>query len=178
MQVKIHTKESLGGFVNKNFAAKFAKIQTDKMNICASAAKDSMEQTIARNIDRPTPFTKRAIYRTYAAKGKSYAAVGIKDMQAAYLAILINGGVINKTKPVPTPYTANQFGNLPRNASKRWGKQKGIADYKSKRGNVVYVQHVGNDLYMLATWSKVRTYKQRLGLIIPNAVKAARKTLR
>jgi hypothetical protein len=178
MQVKIQMKESLSGFVSKNFAAKFAKMQADKINVCASAAKDSMEQTIERNIDRPTPFTGRAIYRTYAAKGKPYAAVGIKDMQAAYLAPLIKGGTVRQTKPVPTPYTANQFGNLPRNASKQWKRAKGIAAYKSKRGNVVYVQRVGNALYILATWSKSRTYKQRLGLIIRDAAKAARKTLR
>ncbi|GAB5376485.1 MAG: hypothetical protein AcusKO_29470 [Acuticoccus sp.] len=97
----------------------------------------NVNKRIGRVFDRPTPFTKRAVFVQRASKAKLVATVGIKDKQAEYLELQEEGGTrLPKGRALVMPVQArvNQYGNIPRKAVARAvarpdtfaGKVKGV----------------------------------------------------
>ncbi len=89
-------------------------------------AKDGQraaQNQIIRKVDRPTPFTKKAVAIRAATKTNMVSTVLIKPLQAAYLATLETGGVVipEPGSPIAPPVNIriNVFGNIPRKAIAR-----------------------------------------------------------
>ena len=77
---------------------------------------------IEKEIDRPTPFTKRGVFVKRATKRALSGIVGYKDIQAAYLSRLATGGkrsAKGRAIVVPVGQRVNKYGNMPRGALKR-----------------------------------------------------------
>jgi hypothetical protein len=93
------------------FAAAVALTRT------AAEVKDALPAVMERELDRPTPFTKRGIFVTRATPATLTAVVGLMDRQAGYLKYQIAGG---ERRPgprgikLPGNITLNSFGNIPR----------------------------------------------------------------
>lgn len=93
------------------------------INAVARKAKDTMPGVLERLLDKPKPFTTRSgFFSTFSNKTNLQATVGLKDVQAAYLAPLLAGGQ-RKVKPaeqrfmdrffVPAPgVPIDSFGNV------------------------------------------------------------------
>lgn len=93
------------------------------INAVARKAQATMPGVLERLLDKPKPFTtKSGFFATYSKKTNLQATVGLKDVQAAYLAPLLAGGP-RKTKPaeqrfmgrffVPAPgVPIDSFGNV------------------------------------------------------------------
>ena len=81
--------------------------------------KRALDARLTKDIDRPTPFTKRAIAYTKATKTRLEASVFIQPIQSEYLKFQVLGGKRTKSagKPIfiPSKQTrTNQYGNMPR----------------------------------------------------------------
>ena len=81
--------------------AEMTRVQKDQLpfaaslaiNAVARKAKDAMPAVLERLLDKPKPFTtKSAFFTTSATKATLQATVGLKDVQAGYLAPLLSGG--------------------------------------------------------------------------------------
>ncbi len=82
----------------------------------------NVNKRIGRAFDRPTPFTKRAVYVQRATKAQLVATMGIKDKQAEYLGIQETGGERlpeRRALVLPSQARVNQYGNIPRKAVAR-----------------------------------------------------------
>jgi len=92
------------------------------LNDTAEDVAEAEVENIEKSFDRPTPFTKKALYRVRASKRKLRAEVGVKRVQAGYLDIHARGGT-RKPKArailVPNKARLNKYGNMPRGAVKR-----------------------------------------------------------
>lgn len=78
--------------------------------------------TLRRDLDRPTPFTMRGVYRTRAFKRRLWNEVGLKDIQSGYLKWQVKGGTRGAKRraiPVPVNQKLNRYGNMPRGSVKR-----------------------------------------------------------
>ena len=101
-----------------------AKVQKDLAFVEASAltrtAKDvqkAMPALMEREIDKPTPFTKKAFAVRPATKARRVARIFIKDRQADYLRRIIAGGTRRPKRTaivVPVKARRNRYGNLSR----------------------------------------------------------------
>lgn len=83
----------------------------------AKAVEARIPDALERDLDRPTPFTKRGTFVRAARKGSLEAIVGFKDRQAEYLRYQIEGGTRvpkNKALRLPSAIGLNEFGNLPK----------------------------------------------------------------
>lgn len=92
------------------FAA--AKALTDTVRMVASKMPDQ----VARDLDRPTPYTKGGFYSTLARKDSLMATIGVKDRQAQYLWWQVEGGArapLRKAQRLPSVVQLNEYGNLP-----------------------------------------------------------------
>jgi hypothetical protein len=80
-------------------------------------------------LDRPTPFTLRSVGVRPARKTDHVATVFVKDIAAAYLLPYQFGG-LNKLNSrallKPVDATLNQYGNLPRNFTRRMSRRKDV----------------------------------------------------
>lgn len=88
----------------------------------AQRAQSDAERGIVQRIDRPTPFTQRAVAIRTASKSRPEAAVFIKTAQARYLRIIETGGIEKPKRRalvVPVGARLNQYGNLTRNQVRR-----------------------------------------------------------
>ncbi len=173
--IKVKLQSSVNDIIGKRMA-QIKQQQAVVLNAAAVAAAESMRKDIETRIDNPTPFTANAVYRSKASPSKLYSVVMIKDIQAKYLSMLITGGVSTSVKPIPTSWTVDKHGNLPRNASKSWKrgkKYKKVVKFKTKKGNDVVAEIIGKDMYILAVWSRRRRYKARLGSLLANAIKSS-----
>lgn len=83
----------------------------------ARAVKDAMPAVLERDLDRPTPFTKRGLYVKNARRDDLTAEVGFMDRQASYLKYQIAGGT-RQPGPhgikLPGNILLNSFGNIPK----------------------------------------------------------------
>ena len=121
MQVKI-TVEGDKAFERKlnSLATKqlpFAIAQS--LTKTAKQAQVGATRQIQKDIDRPTPFTKKAVGIEIAKRNKPYALVFIKRKQAEYLKYQVYGGQRKARKGkavlIPSRQTKkNQYGNLPK----------------------------------------------------------------
>lgn len=93
------------------FAAAVALTRT------AKAVKDAMPAAMDRELDRPTPFTKKGLYVKAAKASNLVAEVGLMDRQASYLKYQIFGGTRQSTTrgiKLPGNIQLNSFGNIPK----------------------------------------------------------------
>ena len=93
------------------FAAAVALTRT------ASAVKDAMPAVMERELDRPTPFSKRGLFVQRATPATLTSTVGFMDRQAGYLKYQIAGGTRTPTArgiKLPGNITLNSFGNIPK----------------------------------------------------------------
>lgn len=77
----------------------------------------AMPALLERDLDRPTPFTKRGLFVLAAKKDSLAATVGFKDRQASYLKYQIAGGTRQPTArgiKLPGNIELNSFGNIPK----------------------------------------------------------------
>lgn len=93
------------------------------LNDVKDRGQDALTTEMLRKLDRPTPFTLNAFdksYSTRATKRNLRSLILVKQIQAEYLYDMFFGGTENKKHIVPGKEAKlNQYGNLPRNASKR-----------------------------------------------------------
>jgi len=81
------------------------------------SAQRSEKIAMDRQLDRPTPFTKRGVAIRKATKTNWQAQVFIKDIQAEYLKWVVEGGTRkpkNKAHVLPVTIKRNKYGNIPR----------------------------------------------------------------
>jgi hypothetical protein len=93
------------------FAAAVALTRT------AGKVRDAMPAVMERELDRPTPFTKRGLFVKAARRDDLTAVVGFMDRQAGYLKYQIAGGTRTPTSrgiKLPGNITLNSFGNIPK----------------------------------------------------------------
>lgn len=83
----------------------------------AEDIKKNTEKTLARRLDRPTPFTQRGLFLLKATKRKLVASVGFKTIQSGYLNFVERGGTrLPKRRAIVLPegVRLNRYGNMPR----------------------------------------------------------------
>jgi len=88
------------------------------LTITARDAKRAVDAQLPKKLDRPTPFTRRAIGIKAARKTLLQSEVFVKDMQWEYLRFAIEGGTRRPDrKAIATPGSKtrlNKYGNMPR----------------------------------------------------------------
>lgn len=108
------------------------------LNETAEVVKKAEELSIAVSFDRPTPFTKKALYLRRATKGKLTATVGAKKIQADYLRRQVTGGrrtPSGKAIVVPVKARKNKYGNLPKGSVKRSLRRPDVFVASRRRGS-------------------------------------------
>lgn len=88
----------------------------------AGKVKEALPSELDKQLDRPTPFTKRGIFLRPARKDNLEAVVGFMDKQASYLRWQIEGGTRRPNKKalrLPGNVTLDAYGNLPKDTIKR-----------------------------------------------------------
>ena len=129
-------------------------------------AKDvQVEETKAINalFDRPTPFTQRAAGITPARKQNLVATVFLKDIQAAYLKLQVEGGTRypkRRALVLPTDLPTNQHGNIPKGQIKRLLKRADVCS-GTVRGVAGIWQRTGRGLLLLVSYEPKATYRKR-----------------
>jgi hypothetical protein len=106
----------------------------------AKKVKDEMPSIMERQLERPTPFTKSGLFVKAARKTNLEAVVGIKDIQAKYLQLNIEGGTRRPGKQglkLPSAINLNEFGNIPRGVIRQLmsvaKKESGLSKRTSRR---------------------------------------------
>ena len=92
------------------------------INDVSGQIKEAEETALARDLDRPVPFTRRGLAVARASKRRLTGVVGFKRIQAAYLALQATGGTRRAKRRaivVPVRHRLNKYGNMPRSAIKR-----------------------------------------------------------
>jgi hypothetical protein len=108
----------------------------------AKEVKDAEVRNMQKVLDKPTPFTLRSVGVKAARKDLPIATIFVKDIAADYLEPYEFGGT-NKlnSKALLDPVNAkvNQYGNLPRNAIKKYLSMPGVfvGPVKTKKGEVI-----------------------------------------
>lgn len=131
-------------------------------------AKDVQRELTAeidRVFDRPTPFTKRAIGVVTAKKATLTARIFVKDIQAQYLGLEIEGGtrrpkgraLVMPGKQIPL----NQYGNLPRNKVRQLLARKDVFS-GAVRGVPGLYQRTPRGAKLLILWERQAQYRPRL----------------
>lgn len=90
------------------------------------------------SLDRPTPFTMKAVGYTPATKSTLRFEVFLKDLQARYLGINVRGGTRSpeSAKTLATPFIRrNAFGNVARGSLKALAKSKNVFSGKPRGGD-------------------------------------------
>lgn len=92
------------------------------INDVAGQISEAEQSSLARDLDRPAPFTKRGLFVSRASKRRLVGVVGFKRVQASYLEAQATGGkrrAKGKAVVVPVGQRLNKYGNMPRGALKR-----------------------------------------------------------
>jgi hypothetical protein len=92
------------------------------INDTLGEVKDAAPGWLDRDLDRPTPFTRRGLFVSRASKRKLYGVVGLKDRQADYLEAQASGGrrkAKRRAVVVPVGIRLNKYGNMPRSKIKK-----------------------------------------------------------
>jgi hypothetical protein len=118
-------------------------------NEVAEKVKVKEDSAISSNLDRPTPFTKKAILVRKAYSGRMTAIVQVKDIQADYLSFVIKGQPSSQIKPLVFQKFRNKYGNAPRNLTGKTITRKDLILKKNSKGRTDIV----------GTWSHRRDYK-------------------
>lgn len=149
------------------------------LNDTAEDVKQAWEGDILRRLDRPTPFTQRAVFIQRSTKSRLVAVVGIKDTQAEYLRWQVTGGTQSARRraiPLPAGQRRNRYGNAPRGAIKRAlskpntfsGTVRGVSGIWQR------MRSKSRPLKLLFAYEPRTTYSARLNLERP-ALSTARR---
>ena len=96
--------------------SRFAKAKA--LTQTAWQVKDEESKALVKHLKNPTPFTRRAYRVQRATKARPVAAVYAAPIQDKYLQHQVHGGVSKGHVP-GKQQKLNQYGNLPRRATKR-----------------------------------------------------------
>lgn len=84
------------------------------------------KEDLERDLENPTPFTKKGTFKRRASKRRLMGQVGFKPIQSQYLALQVDGGV-RKPKGraliVPAGIRLNKYGNITRGAVAKAGQK-------------------------------------------------------
>lgn len=132
-------QRGLGDLARKQIPFAAAQAVTGIARQVAAAEVESFRQKLAS----PTPFTLRGVGVTPARKARPIAIVYLKDIQATYLAPLIEGGaqVLGKKRAILTPRDIglNAYGNLPKSVIAAL-KSRGdvfVGEVRTRSGEVI-----------------------------------------
>lgn len=111
------------------------------LNAVGKKVSEAMPAEIERALDRPTPFTKRAVrVLDYAKKTKLLVTVGVAPIQEKYLKYAIDGGTRNPGPAglkLPSAIKLNEFGNVPKGLIKQLiavaNKERKLSKVKARR---------------------------------------------
>lgn len=107
------------------------------LNATAKAIADAAPAELEKNLDRPTPFTKRGVrVLRYASKDRIEATVGFMTAQAKYMKWATAGGTRNPGAAglkLPAAIQVNEFGNIPKGVI---AKLVAVARKEGKLGKV------------------------------------------
>jgi hypothetical protein len=130
-------------------------------------AKDvaaELERSLPRVFDRPTPFTMRAIGVTFARKNTLRATVFIKDKQAEYLALQVEGGIRTPRKRTiltPAAVALNQYGNIGRYKRKQLLGRKDTFEGTIGATAGLWQRQKGRGIKLLIAYDKQTKYEKR-----------------
>lgn len=136
------------------------------INRTARAIEQHELVEMERTIDRPTPFTLAGVRVSEARpKPDANAIIYIQPIQARYLRMTIEGGVIpvNLT-PIVKNVRLNQYGNIP-------GKRKGLEGIKGKAGT----KFIGEIRGVYGVWQRYGRGGNKLKLLVRVERNARRK---
>jgi len=130
-------QRKLNSFANRQVPFAAAEALSSMATIVADEERKNLEKVL----DRPTPFTLRAIRIQKARKDRLYASVIVQDITAAYLYPYEFGGLnkLNSSALLkPVDARLNQYGNLPKSALDRYKNRRDvfIGKVKTKIGDV------------------------------------------
>jgi hypothetical protein len=128
----------------------------------ARDAGDDVTRGLSEDLDRPTPFTKKAVGIVPARKTDLRAVVLIKDRPSQYLGYQIRGGQREpKGKALVTPagIRLNEFGNIPRHGLTRAKASKDTFVGAVKGVGGFWQRTKGGGLKLLAAFIPQATYK-------------------
>lgn len=134
------------------------------INETAEIVKEELIEQLDKDLDRPTPFTKRGFYIRRSSKRDLTAIVGIKDIQAEYLGLQIEGG---REKPkgfaliTPVNIRLNKYGNLTKGKVKELLEKPGV--FSGTVGGVggIWQKNKRGQLKLLIKYKKEQQYKKR-----------------
>lgn len=138
------------------------------LNATMEDVERNTHKSLSRRLDRPTPFTLRALARRRAVKRNLQASVIFKDSQAAYLEQQETGG-IRKPKGrallLPVGQRVNQYGNLPKGAVKRLLARNDVFSGEVKGVGGIWQRPKGRrkPLKLLVAYQPKAAYQPRLG---------------
>jgi len=151
------------------------------INEVAGNIRTAEQGDLERDLEAPTPFTKRGMYVARASKRRLTGVVGFKRVQAAYLATQAAGGTRRaKRRAVVVPVGArrNKYGNMPRGSLKRSlakpnvfsGTVKGVAGVwrrpdRGQRRDGTRGTKRKNGLTLLAIYKSSVRYQPRLKFV-------------
>lgn len=159
------------------------------IGIAVIKERERLQKKINANIDRPTPFTQKAVNSTHYMKsgGMSKHSLFIMNTQEKYLKYYFEGGTIDKFNPVADDRT-NRYGNITGLAGGK--KVKKLKTIRSTTGKILLIdptitaktaskKKLGKRLVAIKTETDRRgimgTFDQNKKEIIKNVQKKMRK---
>lgn len=142
------------------------------LNDTANDVKRAWEATIERQLDRPTPFTRRSVFVQRSNKRRLEAIVGIKDIQAEYLRWQVRGGTQPSRRqaiPIAVKQRRNKYGNAPRGSLQRLLAKPNVFSgrVKGRAGVWQRMKNKRRPLKLLFAYHATATYQRRLNLERP-----------
>lgn len=139
------------------------------LNDAAEETQEAETREIDASFDRSTPFTRKAVGRTYAKKRSLRVEVFIKTIQAKYLGLEVEGGVRTpKKRALPVPgkgMKLNRYGNMPKGAvGKRAAKANTFVGKPHGRDDDLPAgiwQRTKKGLKLLVLFTDKQTYRPR-----------------
>ena len=128
------------------------------LNEVAGKVKENQVKVIERELNNPTPFTKRGFRIKYATKQNLTSKVFIAPIQQSYLKYQIEGGVNTDRGLVPQAgIKTNKYGNIPKNALRN-RRSKGTS---RRVGGRIYTSPKRGARKLLAIITSRREYKKK-----------------
>lgn len=148
--------KKLTALEKKQIPFALAKAVTDT----AKSVQVAVTRQLKSDIDRPTPFTQKAVGMKRATKKNPEATIFIKPIQSKYLKYQIDGGTRKATADSPVLIARekqrNKYGNLPRNKLSRLKAQSKLI-VKDR----LAMQRLKRSVKPLAYFAKQAVYKPR-----------------
>ena len=127
----------------------------------AQSAQRSELIAMERQLDRPTPFTKRGVAIRKATKNNLRAMVFIREQQAEYLDAVINGGTRKpkgRAHVLPVATKRNKFGNIPRGRIKKLLQRDDVYSDGDAEVAGIYQRIRGGGVRLLFAYERTTKY--------------------